>query len=99
MERHLKRPNKRTFSRRIPGLVPIDGGDRIRGDVGKERRATSAEGERVGHDLAAPGALQTSDALNGNVDAPGESQLGVNGTLGPKLQIKEQFSRSTKKAA
>ena len=32
-----KRESKRTFAGMIPGLVPVQGGNRIRGKVGKER--------------------------------------------------------------
>jgi hypothetical protein len=58
-------------------LVPIDGGDRVRGNVGKERRATNVGGERVGHDLVAPRVLQGPDALNGDVETPGEGHVSV----------------------
>ena len=34
-------------------------------------------GERVGHDLVAPCVLQGPDALNGDVEAPGEGYVSV----------------------
>lgn len=54
MGRHLKRTNKRTFAVRAPRLVPIEEGDGVRGNVGKEHRAASIDGERVDRDLVAP---------------------------------------------
>jgi hypothetical protein len=71
------RINKRTFAGSVPCLVPIDRGDRVRGNVGKERRATNVGGERVGHDLVAPRVLQGPDALDGDVKTPGEGHISV----------------------
>ena len=61
--------NKRTFAGRIPGLVPVDGGDRKLGNVGKVFRAENVGGEGIGHDLVVPRMVQISGGLNGVVEA------------------------------
>jgi len=61
-----------TFASKIPGLVPIDGGD----DVGKDQRTANVGGEGVSHRFVAPCVLQTSDPpRGGEVAAVGESQV------------------------
>jgi hypothetical protein len=65
------------LARMIPGLVPIDGGDRVRGNVGKRGWVAIVGGECVSHDLVAPHVLQGPDALNGDVEAPGEGYVSV----------------------
>jgi hypothetical protein len=96
MRRRLKQPNKRTFAGSIPGLVPIDGGDRVRGNVRKERRAANVGGERVGHDLVTPRVLQGPDALNGDVETPGEGHVPVRmatGHVDPAEEVLGDLSR------
>ena len=67
----------RTFSGTIPGLVPIDGGNWKWGDGGKERRAANVGGDGVRDNFVAPRMLQSSDTLNGHVEAPGENHISV----------------------
>ena len=76
MGHHLKRGNKLTFARRILSLVPVDGGDRIQGNAGKERRAANVGAEGVRHDFVTPHASGLS-VLNGNVGTPGESRVSI----------------------
>lgn len=70
-----KRENRRAFAGRISGLVPIQGGNRIRGSVGKEHRAANVGGDDIVHDLVAPRVLQTCDALGGDLEAPRENRV------------------------
>ena len=58
-------------------MVPVDAGDRIRGNVGKEGRATNVGGDGIAYDFVAPRVLQSSNALNGDVGTPGESHVPV----------------------
>jgi len=74
---HLEARKRWTFSGTIPGLVPIDGGDRKRGDSGEECRAANVGGDGVRDNLVAPRVLQGSDALKGDVEAPGENRISV----------------------
>ena len=50
---HPQRANKRTIAGRIPGVVPIGDGNRIRWNVWEERRTANVGGERTSHKLAA----------------------------------------------
>jgi hypothetical protein len=77
MGHHPERENKRTFAGGAPALVPIDGGGRILGEVWRERQATNVVRERVSYGLGAPRVLQGLDALNGDVEAPGEGYVSV----------------------
>jgi len=61
----------------VPGLVPVHGGDRHRGKVGKEGRSTNVGRDSVTHNLVAPGVFQRSDSLNGHVETPREDHLSV----------------------
>ena len=56
--------------------MPVDGGDRKRGDTGKEHQAANV-GDGVSQGLVVPRVLQRSNALNGDVDIPGESHVSV----------------------
>lgn len=67
-----KQENRRTFTASIPGLVPIEGGDGSWGNIGKECRATNVGKDGVSNKLGAPTVLQSSDALNGQVETPRE---------------------------
>lgn len=69
--------NKRTYAKRIPGLVPVEGVYRIFGSFGKEHRATTVGGEGVSHDFVIPRVLQGPGALNGGVEVRGESNISV----------------------
>ena len=71
---HLKRENEHAFTRRIPGLVPADGGDEILENAGKEYRATNVDGEGVSYALFAPHVLPGPDALNDDVKALGKAR-------------------------
>jgi len=61
----------------ILDLVPVDGGDRERGNIWKERRAANVGRDGIYQDLVAPRVLRSSDALNGDVETPGESHISV----------------------
>ena len=82
MECRIKRENEQAVARRIPGLVPGDGGDRTRGILSNELGAASIGGDCVGHDPVAPCVLQASDALNGDVEAPWEGHVPIRMTMG-----------------
>ena len=69
--------SKRTFAGRIPGLVPSEGRDRIRGTFRKERRAANVGREHISHDLVAPCMLQTRDTHHGDVEAPRKHHVPV----------------------
>jgi len=46
--------NKRTLARKIPGLEPGQGGERGRGNVGKERSTVNVGGEGFRNRLMTP---------------------------------------------
>lgn len=54
-------------------MVPVDGGDREWGDIGKKRRAANVGGGGVDQGLVAPRVLRSSDALNGDVEPQGKA--------------------------
>jgi len=57
-------------------LVPVDGGDRKKGDTGKERRVANV-GDGVNQGLVVPRVLQRSNLLGGDVEDPGESHVSI----------------------
>ena len=58
-------------------MVPVDAGDRIWGNIGKEGRAANVGGDGIADNFVAPRVLQSSNALNGDVETPGESHVPV----------------------
>jgi len=72
---HPKRENEWTFAGRTLGLVPTNSVD----DLGECWEGTSNhKRRRRGYQpQASPSVLRTSEALNGDVEAPGESHMSV----------------------
>ena len=78
-----KEGSKHTFASIIPGLEPVEGADGNRGEIGKECRATDESGDGIGHDFVAPSMPDTTDALDGVVETPGENHDSIGmGTRG-----------------
>ena len=52
-----ERESEYTFARNTPDLVPLQGGNKIQGRVGRERRTANVGGDGIGYDLVAPRVL------------------------------------------